>query len=129
MGNRGLDVHCIRKQEWKLRMAQGAEGEIYLNDRTTQSKRSAWLAKPELYNVALDPAESYDVARMHPEIVTEFLDDLEKMISTFPPQVIEAYADLKAMKGGISTPPGAAPRPTQEAQPNWSWEPEDRRGL
>ncbi len=46
MGDRGIDIHCIRRQEWKLRVAQGIGGEIYLNDRTTQSRNSAWLAMP-----------------------------------------------------------------------------------
>ena len=47
----GLDVHCIRKEEWKLRVAQGTEGEIYMNDSTTGAKASAWLQVPELVNM------------------------------------------------------------------------------
>ena len=128
MGERGLDVHCIRKQEWKLRVAQGIGGEVYLNDRSTQSKQSAWLARPELYNVALDPSESYDVAQMHPELVAELLGELEALIPTFPAQVVEAYSQLKEREGNISTPPGASPRPPNGAEPSWSWEPKDRRG-
>lgn len=124
MGERGLDVHCIRKQEWKLRVAQGYDGEVYLNDRTTQMHHSAWLARPELYNVALDPAESYDVATLHPEMVAEFLQDLESMIPTFPQPVKDAYSALKQRQGAVSTPPGAAPRPPKT---DWSYEPKDRR--
>lgn len=127
MGDRGLDVHCIRRQEWKLRVAQGVGGEIYLNDRTTQSRKSAWLARPELYNVSLDPAESYDVTELHPEIVADLLRDLEALIPTFPAQVVEAYAQLKERKGNISTPPGAFPRLPKAPVPDWSWAPEDRR--
>lgn len=128
MGERGIEVHCIRRQQWKLRVAQGDNGEVYLNDRTTESRKSAWLARPELYNVALDPAESYDVAQMHPEIVAGLLHDLETLMPTFPPQVVVAYAALKANPGNISTPPGAAPRPPKQVEPGWSWEPRDRRG-
>lgn len=128
MGERGIEVHCVRRQEWKLRVAQGDNGEVYLNDRTTQSKKSAWLARPELYNVALDPAESYDVAQMHPEIVAGLMRDLETLMPTFPQQVVEAYAALKQNPGNISTPPGAAPRPFKQIEPGWSWEPKDRRG-
>ncbi len=127
MSNHGLDVHCIRNRNWKLRVAQGIEGEIYLNDRTTQAKKSAWLAHPELYDVALDLAESYDVASMHPEIVADLLRDLDALIPSFPPPVIEAYATLKGNRGDVSTPPGASPRPFKQVQPAWSWEPEDRR--
>lgn len=126
MGERGMDVHCIRRQEWKLRVAQGVGGEIYLNDRTTQSQKSAWLARPELYNVALDPAESYDVAEMYPDRVTAMLRDLEAMIPTFPPEVIDTFAQLKERKGNLTTPPGASPRPVNQTEPDWSFEPRDR---
>jgi arylsulfatase A len=129
MGERGLDVHCIRRQEWKLRVAQGTGGEIYLNDRTTASRNSAWLARPELYNLALDPAESYDVAEKHPEKVADLQRDLETLMPTFPQEIQEAYAQLKERKGNITTPPGASPRPPNQAEPDWSWEPADRRGI
>ena len=127
MGNHGLDVHCIRHQQWKLRVAQGIGGEIYLNDRTTGAKGSAWLQHPELYDVVEDPAESYDVAQLHPEIVTRLLQHLETQMASFPPQVVEAYAKLKENKGDISTPPGASPRPFGATLSPGSWEPKDRR--
>lgn len=127
MGEGGLDVHCIRKQEWKLRVAQGCDGEVYLNDRTTQAHHSAWLARPELYNIALDPAESYDVANLHPEMVAELMRDLENLMPSFPQHVQNAYAALKQRQGAISTPPGAAPRPPQKTEPGWSFVPKDRK--
>jgi len=117
-------VHCIRDQEWKLRVAQGTEGEIYINDRTTGARRSAWLQHPELYNIVRDPAESYDVANIHPEIVARLLRDLEEQIPSFPPPVIEAYAHLKQAKGDISTPPGASPRPLGAPLSPGSWSPQ-----
>lgn len=127
MGNQGLDLHCIRHEQWKLRVAQGIEGEIYINDRTTGAKGSAWLQHPELYNLVEDPAESYDVAKLHPEIVTELTQHLETQMATFPPRVLEAYSKLKQKKGDISTPPGASPRPFGVPLWSGSWEPEDRR--
>jgi arylsulfatase len=63
-----------------------------------------------LYNVALDPAESYDMASLHPDIVSKLLSDLESLVQTFPPDVVEAYTMLKANVGAASTPPGASPR-------------------
>jgi arylsulfatase len=128
MGNHGIDIHCIRRQEWKLRVAQGIGGEVYLNDRSTAAKKSAWLARPELYNVAVDFAESYDVANLHPEIVSGLLSDLEALMPTFPPDVVEAYAALKANQGAPSTPPGASPRLPGGNEPNQPFEPKDRRG-
>jgi arylsulfatase len=127
MGNQGTDVHCIRKEQWKLRVAQGIEGEIYLNDRSTGAKASSWLQRPELYDVSLDMAESYDVAHLHPEIVRELSESLEAQMLTFQPEVIEAYTKLKLHKGDLSTPPGASPRPFHVSLPDWSWTPEDLR--
>lgn len=127
MGNGGLDLHCIRKGGWKLRVAQGIEGEIYTNDRTTAARSSAWLQHPELYNLLQDPAESYDVAKLHPEIVAELSRDIEALIPSFPPAVIEAYSALQKKKGDISTPTGASPRPFGARLAPGSWEPKDRR--
>ena len=127
MGDHGLDLHCIRKEQWKLRVAQGTEGEIYVNDRTTSARGSAWLQHPELYNLDQDPAESYDVARSHPQIVKELLESLEMQIPTFPSSVVDAYASLKLRRGDISTPPGASPRPLGAPLWSGSWEPKDRR--
>lgn len=127
IGNHGLDIHCIRRQEWKLRVAQGIGGEVYINDLTTAARRSAWLAKPELYNVALDFAESYDVANLHPDIVSSLLSELEAMMPTFPSEVVEAYTTLKTHKGAPSTPPGASPRRPQPNDSYWPSKPDKRR--
>jgi arylsulfatase len=127
MGNQGLDLHCVRKQNWKLRVAQGIQGEIYINDRTTGAKGSAWLQHPELYNLARDPAESYDVAKLHPDIVAELSQEIAALMPSFPHEVVEAYTQLQGKKGDISTPPGASPRPFGAPLSDSSWEPEDRR--
>jgi arylsulfatase len=127
MGNGGLDVHCIRKEQWKLRVAQGIKGEIYLNDRSTGANASAWLRQPELYNVALDMAESYDVAHLHPEIVSELTQSLEEQMPSFPPNVVDAYTKLKQHTGDISTPTGASPRPDHVPVSATSWEPPEKR--
>jgi arylsulfatase len=127
MGNRGLDVHCIRRDQWKMRVAQAIQGEIYINDRTTGARGSSWLIRPELYNLGQDPAESYDLAHLHPDITAELTRSLEEQMHGFPPQVVSAYAALKEHKADITTPPGASPRPYKEPNPAWSWEPEDRR--
>jgi len=127
MGNGGLDVHCVRREEWKLRVAQGIEGEIYINDRITGARSSAWLRAPELYNVALDRAESYDVAHLHPEIVTELIASLEEQMPSFPPNVVAEYTALKDRKGDWSTPTGASPRPDDYRNPPGSYTPPDRQ--
>jgi arylsulfatase A len=127
MGDGSIDVHCIRSEQWKLRVAQCTGGEIYLNDRTTSAKTSGWLQHPELYDLSDDAAESYDVAHLHPEIVSQMEQSLEEQIASFPGHIVDAYTKLKQKPGDISTPAGASPRPYHERLPDMLWEPPDRR--
>ncbi len=123
-------LECARKGNWKLRIAQG-NGEIYINDWLGGSclpKQHLLLPRPELYNLELDPAESYDAAVDHPDKVAEIQKDLEALIPTFPENVQRAYAELKANPGSPMTPPGAATRPGNLVAPKWIWIPESRRG-
>ena len=110
MSHNGLDLHCIRKGDWKLRVAQGFTGEIYVNDRAASPRESKWLHTPELYNLGMDPAESYDVAKFHPEKVAELQRELEALMPSFPPNVVAEYMKLKQDMGSAGTPAGAEPR-------------------
>ncbi len=127
MGNEGLDVHCIRKEQWKLRVAQGIEGEVDINDRITAARSSAWLQVPELYDVERDMAESYDVAHLHPEIVRELKASLEEQMLGFPSKVVTEFTALKQRKGDWSTPTGASPRPSSYENPPTSYVPQYRQ--
>ena len=122
-------LECARKGSWKLRLAQGT-GEIYINDWLGGScgpKKHLLLPRPELYNLAVDPCESYDVAMDFPHVVEEIQRDIEALIPTFPENVIKAYAELKGDPGSPFTPPGAAARPDNLNPPNWIWIPKSRR--
>jgi arylsulfatase A len=127
MGNGGRDLHCIRREQWKLRVAQGIEGEIYINDRTTGARSTSSLRVPELYNVALDMAESYDVAHLHPEIVRELMASLEEQMPGFPPEIVAEYTAMKQNRGDWSTPTAASPRPDHEVLSPGSYTPPDRQ--
>jgi len=122
-------LECARKGSWKLRIAQGT-GEIYINDWLGGScgpKKHFLLPRPELYNLDLDPAESYNAATEYPEIVKEIQQDIEALIPTFPENVVKAYAELKANPGSPLTPPGAAARSRDLTAPPWIWVPNSRR--
>jgi arylsulfatase len=126
LGQKGEMVHCIREGSWKLRVAQ-AGGEIYINDHGAPQE-SGWLPHPELYNLALDPEESYDVAGQNQERVAHMLASLEAQLSTFPEDTQAAYRSLKENVAAITMPPAAAlRRRTSDPQPDWAWEPEDHR--
>jgi len=126
LSSANTDIHCARRGDWKLRLAQ-IDGEMYINDYTT-GHQSFWLPRPELYNLALDPAESYDVAKEHPEIVKAISEDVEAQIATMPEEVKQAYSLARKHVARSTTPPGGAPRPpSNEPLPPWAWEPIDRR--
>ena len=126
MGDTGNDLHCVREGNWKLRVAQGG-GNIYIND-SGGSRQSEWLPRPELYNLELDPEESYDVAEEHPEQVRHMLASLQAVMPTFPPEIVAAYNALRQKVAARATPPGAAARMrTTAPPPDWAWEPKDRR--
>ena len=111
MSKGGLQPHCIRKGDWKVRVAQAYDGEIYINvNEPGAAHQTALLAVPELYNVALDPAESYCVANLHPDIVAALSHDLDTQLATFPQNAQDAYALLKQTVGGPKTPVAAPPR-------------------
>jgi hypothetical protein len=69
------------------------------------------LTHPELYNLATDPQESYDVSPEHPDIVREIQTRVARLIETFPEPVKKAYAESKARPYSPLTPVGARPRP------------------
>jgi arylsulfatase len=117
MSQEGFAVHCIRKGDWKLRVAQGFGGEIYVNDRKASAHESRWLHTPELYNLGMDPAESYDVAKFHLQKVAELQRELDELMPSFPSNVVELYAALKRSVGSAGTPAGAEPRPTSDGEP------------
>ncbi|MGH9581379.1 MAG: sulfatase-like hydrolase/transferase [Bryobacteraceae bacterium] len=122
-------LECARKGSWKLRIAQGT-GEIYINDWLGGScgrKERFLLPRPELYNLEADPRESYDAAIDHPDVVKEIERDIEALIPSFPENVVNAYAELKANPGSPFTPPGAAARPDDIVPPHWIWIPKARR--
>lgn len=110
MSKGGLQPHCIRKGDWKLRIAQAYGGEVYVNmNEPGAAHQTAMLAVPELYNVALDPAESYCVANLHPDIVAALSHELDTQLATFPQDVQDEYAVLKETVGNLRTPVSAPP--------------------
>ncbi len=113
MSKGGLQPHCIRKGDWKLRVAQAYHGEVYIND-SILARETAMLPIPELYNVALDPGESYCVANLHPDIVAALGHELDTELATFPQNVQDAYALLGRTVASPKTPVSAVPRVPEE---------------
>lgn len=121
----GVDVHCIRRGEWKLRVAQ-LTGEIYIVDYTI-GHESFWLPRPELYDVVADPGECYDVAREHGDVVAALLAELGERVKTFDSDVVWAFESLRAKAAALPTRPGESPLSPGRTLPPWAWVPPDRR--
>jgi arylsulfatase A len=106
----GWNLQCARWKQWKLHLAryntfpyapQPAEGRINLP-----------LRPPELYNVAADPDESYDVAAANPKVVREIEDRVLRLLAGFPQPARDAYYETMRRKTRPAEPgrlPGVDP--------------------
>jgi hypothetical protein len=102
----GWNIQCARWGDWKLHV--------------TRNNKSAWspapaggvknlpLPRPELYNLALDVNESYDMAASRPEIVTAIRDRMEAFIGTLPQPVQDGWHATMQLKV-YDTPAGCLP--------------------
>jgi len=85
----GWNLQCARVDNWKLHVARynippwlpaPPRGRINLP-----------LTQPELYNLYLDPEESYDVSRDHPDVVASIQAKIRAAIPNLPWQVRDAW--------------------------------------
>jgi arylsulfatase len=102
------DLQCARWNQWKLHVAR--HNSSTYSAAPAGGRHNFVLPRPELYNLALDPEESYDVAPSHPDIVAQMEGRIEKLLATFPQPVQQAYAESKARKVDPATPIAARPR-------------------
>jgi arylsulfatase len=105
------NLQCARWMNWKLHVARYNTAPYV--PAPPGGVHNFVLPRPELYDLATDPDESYDVAPEHPEIVQKILAQINEMIKTFPQPVQQAYAEAKERKVNPATPAGAWPRPVQ----------------
>jgi len=103
------DLQCARSMNWKLHIAR--HNTAAYTPPPPDGRHSYLLPKPELYDLANDPDESYDVAAEHPEIVQQIQAKIATMLQDFPEPVRKAYAEAKAREVNPSTSTGAYPQP------------------
>lgn len=111
----GWDLQAARLGNWKLHLAR------YNADAYSQGwgtgRQNLLLPRPELYDVAADPSESYDVAARHPDLVRRIREAAAQAIEQYPEPARQAWAETLARTGRmidtgaypLTTP--AAPRP------------------
>ncbi len=103
------NVQCARWQRWKLHFAR--YNSAAYNPVPPGGRVNLPLPSPELYDLELDPDESYDVAPEHPEIVANIRSRVDRLIAGFPDEVKKAYAETKAHQvapTAVAAPPRRA---------------------
>ncbi|HWE50690.1 MAG TPA: sulfatase [Bryobacteraceae bacterium] len=105
------DLQCARWMSWKLHIAR--HNTAAYAPPPAGGRLSFTLARPELYNLATDADESYDVAPENPQIVTEMLRRIDALLPGFPEPVQKAWAEAKARKSAPEVPAGGYARPAQ----------------
>jgi arylsulfatase A len=102
----GWNIQCARWKNWKLHVARyntppyvqaPAAGRVNLS-----------LKNAELYDLSGDPDESYDVAGANPSVVAEIRGRIDRMLSSFPAEVQDAWRETLA-RPVISRAAGAHP--------------------
>ncbi len=100
------NIQCARLGRWKLHVSR--YNSIAWTPDPPGGRFNLPLPRPELYDVENDPEESYNVAAANPQIVADIRSRIERMIPTFPADVVNAWHDTMANKVQ-DTPDGSLP--------------------
>jgi arylsulfatase A len=106
------NLQCARWMNWKLHIARYNTAPYV--PAPANGVRNYILPRPELYDLNTDPDESYDVAPARPDVVEKIRAEIDRMIASFPEEVLRAYADETARNTVSITPAVALPRPAKE---------------
>jgi arylsulfatase A len=106
------DLQCARWMNWKLHIAR--HNTAAYTPAPPGGRRSYLLPRPELYNLSIDPDDSYDVAPGNPQIVAQIQTTIAAMMKGFPEEVQRAYAEAQSRKADPAVPAGAYPRPVPQ---------------
>jgi arylsulfatase len=99
-------LQCARLGNYKLHIAR-YNSQVY-SPPPAAGRINLPLPAPELYDLANDPDESYDIAPERPEIVKDIQARISRLMEGFPENIRQAHADTAAKKTAGST--GAFPR-------------------
>lgn len=105
----GWNAQCIRDGNLKLHVAR-YNSQVY-SPAPAAGRVNLPLPKPELYDLAIDPNESYDIAPERPADVERLQKKMEQMIAGFPAEVRDAWAQTRARRTAGDV--GAFPRMVQ----------------
>ncbi|MGE0883937.1 MAG: sulfatase [Blastocatellales bacterium] len=84
-------LQTARAGRWKIQVARW---NIPRYTAASSQQKNITLNNPELYDLSLDPGESYNVAARHPEIVRDLRARIAEALKTFPEEIQKSNADL-----------------------------------
>ncbi len=87
----GPYLQTARWGQWKIHVARW---NIPRYTAASSQQKNNKLAKPELYDMTGDAAESYNVAARYPDIVKDLQTRIIAKLKTFPEEIQQANADL-----------------------------------
>lgn len=103
------NLQCAHWMNWKLHVAR--HNTAAYTPAPPGGRFSYILARPELYNLAADPDESYDVAAENPGVVEEIQRRIRALLPSFPEPVQKAWVEAQARRSDPNLPAGAYGRP------------------
>jgi arylsulfatase A len=89
----GPYLQTARAGRWKIHLARW---NIPRYTAASGQQKNVRLAKPELFDMTIDPGESYDVAARQPGVVAELRARIIGAVRTFPQEIQQANAELLA---------------------------------
>ena len=89
------NLQCARMGPWKLHVSR--YNSFAWGPDPVGGRINLPLSTPELYNLELDPDESYDVAADNPNIVTQIQTGIQSLLPTFPAQVVSAWSSTMSL--------------------------------
>jgi arylsulfatase len=90
----GIHFQCARWKQWKLHVARYNTA-VY-TPAPPGGRVNLPLPAPELYNLELDPDESFDVAPGNAGVVKEMLARIEKVIEGMPGEIRRDYQQTRS---------------------------------
>jgi len=99
-----INVQCARDGKWKVHFSR--YNNVTYSPPPAGGRKNIRLQNPELYDVAADPDESFDVAAENPEILKRLIARVDALIKGFPEPIQKQYETQKA--GPLSPNPAGA---------------------
>src|SRR5262245_4934059 len=84
-------LQTARSGKWKIHLARW---DIPRYTAASAQQKNIRLSRPELYDMMIDPSESYDVAARYPEVVKELQSRIAQALKSFPEEIREANLEL-----------------------------------